>query len=67
MSIYAVSDLHGCLDIYYKIKKLLKSEDKVYCLGDCGDRGSGILGYYKERIPGSAIHLFKRESRRYAC
>ena len=39
MSVYAVSDLHGCLDTYYKIKKLLKPEDKVYCLGDCGDRG----------------------------
>ena len=39
MSVYAVSDLHGYLDNYYKIKKMLKPEDKVFCLGDCGDRG----------------------------
>lgn len=39
MAIYAVSDLHGCLDAYKKIKKYIKPEDTVYCLGDCGDRG----------------------------
>lgn len=39
MSIYAVSDLHGMLDLYQQIKDFLKPEDKVYCLGDCGDRG----------------------------
>lgn len=39
MSVYAVSDLHGRLDLYQKIKEFLKPEDIVYCLGDCGDRG----------------------------
>ena len=39
MSVYAVSDLHGRLDLYKKIKEFLKPGDKVYCLGDCGDRG----------------------------
>ena len=39
MATYAVSDLHGCLKAYKKIKQMLKPEDKVYCLGDCGDRG----------------------------
>lgn len=39
MSIYAISDLHGCLDLYKQVKEFLKPEDKVYCLGDCGDRG----------------------------
>lgn len=39
MSVYAVSDLHGRLDLYQKIKEFLKPGDKVYCLGDCGDRG----------------------------
>ena len=39
MSVYAVSDLHGMLDLYHQIKAFLKPEDKVYCLGDCGDRG----------------------------
>lgn len=39
MSVYAVSDLHGMFNLYKQIKNFLKPEDKVYCLGDCGDRG----------------------------
>ena len=39
MSVYAVSDLHGMYELYQKISNFLKPEDKVYCLGDCGDRG----------------------------
>lgn len=39
MSVYAISDLHGCLDGYKVVKDFLKPEDKVICLGDCGDRG----------------------------
>lgn len=39
MSVYAVSDLHGCKHFYDKIKEFLKPEDKVYFLGDAGDRG----------------------------
>lgn len=39
MAVYAFSDLHGYLDIYKKIKAILKPEDRVYFLGDAGDRG----------------------------
>lgn len=39
MSVYAVSDMHGCIDAYWKIKNYINPEDTVYCLGDCGDRG----------------------------
>ena len=39
MSTYVVSDLHGHLELYKQIKAFLKPEDKVICLGDCGDRG----------------------------
>ena len=40
MSVYAISDLHGCLKVYEVLKKqILLPEDKVYVLGDCGDRG----------------------------
>jgi hypothetical protein len=48
MSVYAVSDLHGMYELYQKISDFLKPEDKVYCLGDCGDRGprSAVLGNY---------------------
>ena len=36
---FAVSDLHGMIDLYRQIKNFLKLEDKVYYLGDMGDRG----------------------------
>ncbi len=39
MAVYACSDLHGMMDAYKAIKNLLKPEDKVYFLGDAGDRG----------------------------
>lgn len=39
MSVYAISDLHGRLDLYKAVQDFLKPEDKVFCLGDCGDRG----------------------------
>lgn len=39
MAIYAVSDLHGCLNLLHQIQSYIKKEDKVYVLGDCGDRG----------------------------
>lgn len=39
MSVYACSDLHGRMDLYEQIKAFLKPNDKVYFLGDAGDRG----------------------------
>lgn len=39
MAVYALGDLHGHLEIYKKVKTMLKSEDKVYFVGDAGDRG----------------------------
>ena len=39
MATYAVSDLHGCLKFYEAIKEYIQPEDKVYFLGDAGDRG----------------------------
>ena len=40
MARYAFSDLHGSLKHWQKIKEFVKPEDELYCLGDCGDRGS---------------------------
>ena len=34
MGAYAVSDMHGCADVYHRIKKIIKPEDTVYCLGE---------------------------------
>lgn len=39
MSRYAVSDLHGMIDLYHQICDFIQPDDIVYCLGDCGDRG----------------------------
>ena len=39
MAVYACSDLHGMLHFYRAIKDMLEPEDKVYFLGDAGDRG----------------------------
>ena len=39
MATYAVADLHGNLNLYKQIKAFLKPEDRVYFLGDAGDRG----------------------------
>lgn len=39
MKVYAVADLHGNYAAYEAIKRFIQPEDRVYCLGDCGDRG----------------------------
>lgn len=39
MSVYACSDFHGHLEFYKAIKDFVKPEDKVFFLGDAGDRG----------------------------
>ena len=39
MATYACSDLHGCLHFYKAIKDKLQPEDRVFYLGDAGDRG----------------------------
>lgn len=39
MGTYAISDLHGHLDLYKKVKNRMKPQDTLYVLGDCNDRG----------------------------
>lgn len=39
MATYVCSDLHGYLELYEQIKKDIQPEDKVFYLGDAGDRG----------------------------
>lgn len=39
MSVYACADFHGVKKAYDQIKAFLKPEDKVFYLGDAGDRG----------------------------
>lgn len=66
MSVYAISDLHGMLYLYQEVKKFLKPEDKVYCLGDCGidtciARNSLREGF--SQVPESAIRKMARNYR----
>lgn len=39
MSTYVFSDLHGQYNLWKQIKNYIKSDDLVFCLGDCIDRG----------------------------
>lgn len=39
MSTYVFSDIHAQYDLWKQIKNFIKPEDKVFCLGDCVDRG----------------------------
>lgn len=50
MARYAFSDLHGQLKLYQEIKKFVKPNDELYCLGDCGDRGPQPWETIKEVI-----------------
>lgn len=39
MSVYAVADLHGQLELWKQIQDFLEEDDVIYVIGDCGDRG----------------------------
>lgn len=39
MARYIVTDLHGRYDLYQEIEKFRAENDRIICLGDCGDRG----------------------------
>lgn len=81
MAVYALSDLHGYLDLYKQIKEFLKPEDKVYFLGDAGDRGPQswetikailydeqfvyIKGNHDEMLIISALHYWGEEHDSY--
>lgn len=40
MSTYALSDIHGCLNLFNAVMDTLGPDDKLYFLGDAIDRGS---------------------------
>lgn len=39
MTTWAISDIHGHLDVWKKVKNIIAPEDKVYVIGDLVDRG----------------------------
>lgn len=50
MAVYACSDLHGNWELWLEIKKFLKSEDKMFFLGDAADRGDSGWAILKEML-----------------
>ena len=56
---YAISDLHGRLDLYREIleKITFRAEDSLYILGDIGDRNEGGIQIFKEVMDKPNIHM----------
>ena len=52
---YAVADLHGQYQLWLQIKDYLQPEDKLYILGDCGDRGPDGWKIIKEALIDSRV------------
>lgn len=48
MAVYAISDLHGSLNLFKQIQSFTKKDDTIYVLGDCGDRGNEPWQVIKE-------------------
>ena len=61
MSIYVMSDLHGCYEEFIKMLELINftSEDELYILGDIFDRGPDPLGILDYVLGHKNITLIK--------
>lgn len=57
MTMYCVSDLHGQLNLWRKIQKILQPEDKLFCLGDCIDRGPDGITILTEMLDDPRVKL----------
>ncbi len=56
---YAISDLHGRVDLYREIleKISFRAEDTLYILGDIGDRNEGGIQIFKQVMDKPNIHM----------
>lgn len=59
MSVYACSDLHGCLWAWNAIKNFLRPEDKLYFLGDAADRNDDGWQIMKELLADPRVVYIK--------
>lgn len=59
MSIYVISDLHGQLNIWHKIKEKLQPTDKVIFLGDAVDRGDRGFELFMELLDDARVTYLK--------
>ena len=50
--VYAMSDLHGCYDLYIKMLEKIKfsDEDTLYILGDVTDRGEDGIKILQDKM-----------------
>ena len=55
MATYACSDLHGNWELWTEIKKFLKPDDTLYCLGDSTDRGPDGWAILKEMLEDNRV------------
>lgn len=58
MAVWATADLHGHLEIWEKIKKII-GDDEIYVLGDCVDRGPQSWETLKAVYNDPHAHLIK--------
>ena len=56
---YAITDLHGRLDLWKEVKKILQPNDKVYFLGDAMDRGPDGYALFLELLSDKRVVYLK--------
>lgn len=56
---YAITDLHGRLDLWKEAKKILQPNDKVYFLGDAMDRGPDGYALFLELLSDERVVYLK--------
>lgn len=59
MAVWVISDIHGHLDVWKKVKKIIDPKDVVYVLGDCVDRGPQPWTTFKEIYEDPQAIVFK--------
>ena len=57
MSVFAVSDLHGCYEQWKQIQDFCKENDRIFVLGDCIDRGPDGFDTLKSVLNDSRVVL----------
>lgn len=56
---YAITDLHGRLDLWKEVKKILQPNDKIYFLGDAMDRGPDGYALFLELLSDERVVYLK--------
>lgn len=62
--VFACSDLHGMYNLYKDMCDFLEPDDKVFCLGDCGDRGYDSWKLIKE-VLGNPQFIYLKGNHEY--